>query len=315
MGGLGRSLALALCLVPVGLAPAFAQIALPSVERDAPEWDGDIGGAVRYQKGTSIDAGGNFETLQYEVAAWSEGPLTQSIQIGFDAAYTHTGFDFGATSGAGCTDSAACFSTGPWQDVHRLDLAPHASLLLTPAIRIRFSVPIRWNAANRAEGEAITAGAVAQLQWDLSSTFSAGLGIGIRSALGEESNVYPAVSLDWKMGEELRLQTRGGPYQGGEVALVWSPSDTFHGVLSAGYERQRFRLATGGANPNGIAEITSIPLLAALELRFSSRLRIVAEGGLAVSGEMRIEDAQGNPLAKSGFESAGLLRGYATLTF
>ncbi|MDE0884044.1 MAG: hypothetical protein OSB70_00785 [Myxococcota bacterium] len=310
-----RSLALAACLIPVGFGPALAQIAFPSVERDAPQWNAKVGGAARYQMATAIDTGGNFETLQYTIAAWAEGPLTESIQLGFDASYSHTAFEFGAGSGAACADPAACFSPSAWQDVHRLDLSPQASLLLTPAIRLRFMVPIRWNAANQAEAGAITAGAVAVLQWKLSSTLTAGLGIGIRSALGEDSNVYPAISLDWKIGSELRLQTRGGPYQGGEVALVWSPSETFQGVLTAGYQRQRFRLATGGANPNGIGQETSVPLLAALELRFSPRLRIVAQGGMAVAGELSIEDALGNRLVKSGFDSAGLVRGYATVSF
>ena len=131
----------------------------------------------------------------------------------------------------------------------------------------------------------------------------------------EDTRVYPAISLDWKMTSNLRLRTRGGPYQGGEIALIWSPSDFFQGVLSAGYERQRFRLANSGPNPDGIGETTSVPLLVGLELGFTSRLKIVAEGGMAVSGELRIEDGQGGLLRSSAYDSAGVLRGYFRYAF
>jgi len=291
-------------------APALGQVALPSIERNAPEWDSHLAATARYQKDAGIGAGGRFETLQFEALAWAEGPLTDNIQFNLLASYAHTHFDFT------CGSPGACFGANPWQDVHRLDLAPGASLLLTPAIRLRVNFPIRWNAEAESNESAITAGAVVQLQWRMSSTFIVGLGVGARSELGEETSVYPALSLDWKMAPEFRLQTRGGPYRGGELALIWSPSDVFQGVLSAGYQRQRFRLAgSSGADSNGFAESTSIPLLVAIELRFSSRLKIVAEGGMAVSGELSVENAQGIPLEKSDFDSAGLLRGYATFSF
>jgi hypothetical protein len=140
--------------------------------------------------------------------------------------------------------------------------------------------------------------------------------VGVVSQIGEEdTRVYPAISLDWKMASNLRLRTRGGPYQGGAVALIWSPSDFFQGILSAGYERQRFRLANSGPNPDGIGETTSVPLLVGLELGFTSRLKIVAEGGMAVSGELRIEDGQGGLLRSSAYDSAGVLRGYFRYAF
>jgi hypothetical protein len=300
----------------LGLAgSAAAQLALPTVERDAPDWDSDIDLAARYQKGTSIDAGGSFETFQYEVAGWAAGPFSEAIQVRLDASYTYTDYDFGPPAPGSCTGGTACFANDPWQGINRLDIAPGASFVLTSSIRLRLSVPVRWNAESGAEESGLTAGFVAQIQWRPSHRFTAGLGVGVQNELGADTELYPAISLDWRLGPEFRIRTRGGPYQGGELAAIWSPSDFFQGVLSAGYERQRFRLSRSGPEPDGIAEYTSIPLLVGLEFRFSSRFKVVAEGGMAVSGEMRLEDNQGQLIQKSDFDSAGLLRGYCSISF
>ena len=294
---------------------ASGQIALPTSEHDLADWDSDFGFTARYQKGAAIDDGGAFETMEYAATAWAGGPLTQAIQVRLDAAYSHTSYDFGPPSPGSCADPAACFANAPWRDVGRLDVSPGASLVMTPALRLRVSFPIRWNSEGDADGNAVTAGVVAQLQWELSSRITAGLGIGIRNQLEDDAAVYPAVSLDWRISPAFRLRTRGGAYQGGEVALLWTPSDFFQGVISAGYARQRFRLAHDSLNPDGIAEYTSLPLLAGLEFNFSSRLQIVAEGGMAVSGDLRIEDSKGRTLQTSGFDSAAVLRGYVRVAF
>ena len=308
---LGPSLALVLLAAGILPAPVRGQIALPSIERSAPEWDSDFSLTGRYQTGASIDSGGAFESMQYQTTARVEGPLTQSLQFNLVAAYTYTDYDFGPCG----PPPAACFANNPWQGINQLDLSPGASLAITPAIKLRLSFPIRWNAEGNADENAITAGIVTQLQWQISSRLVVGLGVGVVSEIEEDTRVYPAISLDWKMASDLRLRTRGGPYQGGEIALVWSPSDFFHGVLSAGYERQRFRLANSGPNPDGIAEATSVPLLVGLEFGFSSRLKIVAEGGMAVSGELRIENHRGELRTSSAYDSAGLLRGYFRYMF
>lgn len=294
---------------------ALGQFALPSVERTAPNWDSDFSFAARYQKGTAIDAGGTFKSAEYEAATWLEGPLSHAVQFNLEASYSYTDYDFGLASASGCAQPAACFSNDPWQGVNRLDAAVGASLALTPSMRLRISFPLRWSAEGNADANGVTAGMMAQFQWQLSPGLVVGLGVGVRSALEEDTAVYPAISLDWKLGPSLGLHTRGGPYRGGALELVWSPSDFFQGVLSAGYARERFRLSGSGPNANGVGESTSVPLLVGLEFVFSSRFKIVAEGGMAVSGELKIEDSQGRLLTSSRFDSAGLLRGYLAFSF
>merc|ERR1711925_9331 len=68
-------------------APALGQVALPSIERNAPEWDSNLAATARYQKDAGIAAGGRFETLEFEALAWAEGPLTDNIQFNLLASY------------------------------------------------------------------------------------------------------------------------------------------------------------------------------------------------------------------------------------
>ena len=293
---------------------ALGQVALPNTERDASDWEADYRFAMQYQKGAAIDSGGSLEIMEYALGGWVEGPLTDSVQFHLDAAYVFTDYDFGPASECSNPMVTVCFSNDPWQDIQRLDVALGTSLVLTPAIRLRLSFPLRWNSEGDADENGVTAGMLVQLQWRVSSRLTAGLGIGVTSELEEDVTVYPAFSLDWKMGPDVRLRTRGGPYQGGTLEWAWSPSDFFQAALSAGYERQRFRLANKGPNPDGIAEVTSVPLLLGLKFR-ASRFDLVVEGGMAVSGDLRIEDRVGQVLAVSDYDSAGILRGYVALTF
>ncbi|MCS5634914.1 MAG: hypothetical protein NZ990_00225, partial [Myxococcota bacterium] len=145
--------------VILGLAgSAAAQLALPSVERDAPDWDSDFDLAARYQRGASINSGGSFETLQYEAAGWAAGPFSEAIQVRLDASYTYTDYDFGPPSPGSCAGGTPCFANDPWQGINRLDIAPGASFVLTPSVRLRLSVPVRWNAESGAEESGLTAG-------------------------------------------------------------------------------------------------------------------------------------------------------------
>jgi hypothetical protein len=303
-----------LAFVLGGATTALGQVALPYTERDAPDWEADYRFAIQYQKGAAIDSGGSVEIMEYALGAWMEGPLSDSVQFHLDASYVFTDYDFGPAAGCSNPMVTVCFTNDPWQDIQRLDVAPGTSLILTPALRLRLSFPLRWNSEGDTDENGVTAGMLVQLQWEMSSRFTAGLGIGVTSELEEDVSVYPAFSLDWKMGPDVRLRTRGGPYQGGTVEWVWSPSDFFQGALSAGYERQRFRLANKGPNPDGIAEATSVPLLLGMKFR-ASRFNLVVEGGMAVSGDLRIEDHTGQLLAVSDYGSAGILRGYLAFTF
>jgi len=172
-----RWLPLALgAVIGFGLAgPALAQVALPSIERDAVQWDADYRFAVHYQKGAAIDGGGSLEIMEYATSAWTEGPLTENIQFHLDAAYSFTAYDFGAASGCRNPMVSVCFSNNPWQDIHRVDVVPGASLALTPAIWLRLSFPVRWNAEGNADENAVTAGMLLQLQWRMSAGFYRGI--------------------------------------------------------------------------------------------------------------------------------------------
>ena len=306
---LGPALGLAFALGSATLA--LGQVALPNTERDASDWQADYRFTVQYQKGAAIDSGGSLEIMEYALGGWLEGPLSDSVQFHLDAAYVFTDYDFGPASGCSNPMVTVCFSNDPWQDIQRLDVAPGTSLILTPALRLRLSFPLRWNSGGDTDESGVTGGMLVQLQWRMSARLVAGLGVGVTSELEEDASIYPVF---WKMGPEVRLRTRGGPYQGGTLEWLWSPSDFFQAALTAGYERQRFRLAHTSPSPDGIAETTSVPLLLGLKFR-ASRFNLVVEGGMVVSGDLRIEDRLGRTLEVSDYDTAGTLRGYLAFTF
>ncbi len=294
---------------------AGAQITLMNTGEDTHVWEYRADFTTLYQTRTAITGGGSIDTLEYELGIRGGGPMSEDLRVFLDASYRHREYDFGSATTAACSNPAACFRNDPWRDVHRLDLVIGAGLTINESFEVQLLAPMRWNAETHSEKNAMTAGAVALLQWRSTDRLTAGIGLGVQNELEEDLSIFPALSLDWQMSDQLRLITRGGPYQGGEVALLWTPSDVFQGSLSGGYERSRFRLDNRSPNIKGVGESTSAPLLVRMDLAMNPQLHFFVEGGVAVAGQLRIDDARGNRLSREDFDSAGIIRGSCRLYF
>lgn len=310
-----------LCAIALGTAwltvgpMARAQVVVMAPVSDYYAFEYVAGFDSVYQPSAEIDGGGSFDALAFRGQLGGGGPISQNVRLFLDVAYAHTAYDFGSPLTTGCASPAACFRGSPWSDVHTVDVAPGAALVLGPNVQIQALVPIRWQAESGSDRNGVTAGVVGMLRLRLSDRFVTALGVGVQNEIEDDTRIAPVVAVDWQIVDGIRLATRGGPYQGARADLLFGPDDGIQARLSSGWERQRFRLDDGFPNPNGVGQSSAVPVLAGFRLRLGRRGYVDLEGGVAVAGRLRIENAVGLLLRAEDFDTAGLVRGSLQIRF
>jgi hypothetical protein len=296
-------------LLLVLAVPASAQVVLMTPSSDLFEWEYTTHFDAGNQFNADIDGGGSFKKLRFEGGFGVAGPISKIIRLHLDFDYTHDSYDFGGSSTSGCVNPVACFRGRPWGDINIVDLSVGAGLVVNEAIQVVAIVPMRWAFEKGSDELTISAGLIGGLRIRLAERFVATIGVGIQSEIEDDMSVFPVVGLDWQLTDQLSIRTRGDALQGGSGALVWGPSDAFQALVSAGFTRERFRLDDGAPNSDGVAQYRAVPVTLGFKLNIAQGTHIGLEGGVAVAGEVRLEDNGGNRLRNENFDTAGILRG------
>lgn len=263
-----------------------------------------------------IDGGGRFDRFRFGFGGSHEAAVAEGFGLGLRAGYLYSGFDFDESGGAACPPAQPCFALSPWKSIHTLDIVPSAAISFTEVFQLSASVPFRYDAEAGSDENGLSGGIQTALRFAPSDRLVAGLGIGVQSELEQAAHVFPVISLDWRIRNDLRLVTTGGPEQGGGAALQWIPSRAVSLSFEAGWERRRFRTDRhGNRNPNGIAEYRAVPLLAGIALELTRNVRLDFHAGLAVAGELEWEDASGHDRIEQEFDAAPLVGGSLQLLF
>lgn len=268
-----------------------------------------------YQTQSQIEGGGSVDLTRFELEGGWGGPMFQKVRLSMDVGYAHTDYEFGNVTAAECPDPAKCFGPSAWNDIHTIDVAPGASFVFNESVRVQAYVPIRWHMESDSDRSGFTGGLVTTIGFKLAERFWTEIGVGIQSEIEASLSVFPVITLNWIFNDRFSFVTRGGPYQGGEAALLWKWNDAVDGSISAGYERRRFRLEPASPNVNGVGEFTSIPLLVGLSLKIDKNSFISIQGGVAVDSKLRSYDRNGNFLAESDVDTAGMIRGAIRVEF
>ena len=85
--------------------------------------------------------------------------------------------------------------------------------------------------------------------------------------------------------------------------------------LEGRYEKTRFRLDDAGSVPGGVGQDRSIPVALAAIYMPAPDLELSLLGGAEFSGELSLEDANGNLLAESDYDTAPFAGALVRLRF
>ncbi len=304
-----------------GLLPTTARAQFSM--RDDPATRFEFGGHVEAiflsQFETKTNGGDKFDSWTIGIAGDFGGPINESILIGIDAAYRYSSYDFKLDGPPGVPPiyGSSELPYDPWNSINTFDIEPNTSILIGNKLSFVTAVPIRFSAETGSGRNAFTAGISTILRWQISDDFRIGVGLGVTSQLEDNAETFPIVSLDWTITDALTLRTEGGWVQGGQAILLWGPNPAIRLSLSAGYERNRFRLDDNGpaADRDGIAEITAVPIEIGLRFGLYENAFFDVRFGLAVGGHLRVETSNGRKLYDESYDPAPRIGLNVTLPF
>jgi hypothetical protein len=282
---------------------ASAQVSLVDDPTPQFEWRGQLEADFRSEFKTETDGGDSFDSWGVGVAGDFGGPINESILMGIRTGYRYTSYDF-RLDGPAPAYGGSELPRDPWGSVNTFDIAPSATILVGNPFSIVAAVPIRWSGESGAEKNGFTAGISAIARWQITEKIRIGAGIGVTSALEDSAETFPLVSLDWQITNSLALRTEGSWIQGGHTMLLWGPNKAIRLTLSAGYERNRFRLDDNGtaADKDGIGEITTVPIDVGIRFRLYEGAFFDFRAGLGVAGQLRVESDTGRKLYEEDYD-------------
>ncbi len=261
-------------------------------------WQVSMDGGFVSQFDGSLDTGGEFGSDRYFLRAGLSRRIDADWSAGLSLGYGETRYDFSGGSGIG--------GSAPWSRIRQLRVS--ASLRFRADEHWSFiAIPsLRYFEESGAEGDGSQVGLLAAAAYRFSDRLTLGPGLGVFSGLGEDSDVFPILLVDWKIAENWQLETgRGlGASRGPGLSLKWRPSGEWTFGLGARYEKTRFRLDGAGAAPGGVGEDRSVPVSLTATYAPTPQVDITLLGGVEFAGSLKLEDSQRRLLTQSDYDTA-----------
>ena len=154
-----------------------------------------------------------------------------------------------------------------------------------------------------------TEGVIAGFSWEFSDTLSIGPGFGWFSDVGDETNAFPILLVDWKITELLSLSTGRGlaASQGPGLSLNYELDQKWTLGLTARYEKIRFAVEEREGRSAQVGEDSSTPLYIVASYSPWPMTSMTVLAGVDMGGTLSLEDGQGQRIAKTDIDTAMVL--------
>jgi hypothetical protein len=275
------ALRLAFVILIAGSLPAAAQ---PPAERFS--WS--IAPVYGFDGG--LDAGGEAGYTSVLTRLGRSWSLDQQSSLGVQLKLDYEDWRFDDPVGFGGHD--------PWGQIYRTGLSFPFSHGTRGGWRLLFSPTIEYSGESGAElSDALEYGATLSALRRLGPDLTLGLGVGVFERI-EETSVFPFIAIDWRINERLRLSNPfvAGPAGPAGLELSYTLGSDWRLGLGAAYRSLRHRLDRDGPFPGGVGEYRFIPVFVNLGRDLSPSVRFSLYAGVALDGELRVEDKNGRRL-------------------
>lgn len=304
-------------LLPIALlstAPAaFAQDEADGAVAVSAETGGirfSLDAGILHQFRADLDDGGSFSVLRSGVRLNLSTALTEQVHLSITGRYRHDDFNF--------RDAALGLPDDPWGSIHTAGVEALFTIGLSAEWRLFIGPTIQssWeNGASMSDG--MTYGGLIGFTYRVSETLSLGLLASVRDELEDSVSVVVLPMIDWRLTDEWRLGTVGGPSSllVSGVQLSYDAGDGWRFGVGVGYSRGRFRLDDDGTAPDGIGEESGLPVWFGIGYRPSNQFEIDLVGGVLIGGELRLEDEDGRRIASDDHDPAAFIGIAGRLSF
>jgi hypothetical protein len=252
------------------------------------------------QASSDLDDGGDFSATAVLLRAGMSRRYASGRSAGISFSYDAIDYDFsGGTSYPGA----------PWGTVQRIGFSAPMGLPGSNGWQYGLSPSVEWSRENGADwGDSLIYGAVVSATRVLDPDRRIGVGLGAFSQL-EETRVFPLVLVDWRLSERWRLVNPlpSGPVGPAGLELDYGFDSGWNLGLGLAYRSIRFRLDEDGPVPGGVGEENGVPVFLRGSTRIGERASFMVYAGAMVSGELELEDADGNGIDKQSFDPSPLL--------
>lgn len=212
----------------------------------------------------------------------------------------------------------------PWNTIHVARLNPLLDLRLNDRWRIFGGPLVEASLENGADlTNGLKPGVLLGAEFRPSPTFK--LGIGALGVVEIEDDFYlqPLLLLDWEPTEALSIHAESWTTRGGSFEIAWRAATWIELAAGVEYRRERFRLkertiSTSPPPPvfqtgsKGVGQdravipglrVSFLPDLAFVRETVGA-MRIDVEAGVALEGELRLEDRNGSQIQTIGYDPA-----------
>jgi hypothetical protein len=262
-------------------------------------WSWSVRGGVARQFATDIDGGGEFSVNRLFIEPGVRYRSGNGASVGFTMGYGYYGYDFSGSAGV-----------DPWSEVNSLFLSFPMRWRMDERSNLFVIPTVRSTAESGADfGESITGGALVGFSYKFSNSLTLGPGIGALTQIEDGGTIFPFLLLNWKITDALSLRTGSGlaATLGPGLTLAWRQERQWEVAITARRSRTRFRLDDSGVVPGGVGEDRSFDIYGSVGYQMGRDTSFSLFSGLPMNGELRVEDANGNRISNTDYDSALIL--------
>ena len=258
-----------------------------------------------YRTDADIDHGGDFNELRFSIAGvglirfndqWTMAPIL---------AYRFSHYDWS--------------SGDPWEDIHTLRTTPLMQYALDDHWTIFGGPSLGFSAESGADiGDAFTFGGFAGVRYKVNPNLTVGGALGVFSQIEDDAVVLPLPIVQWQINDQWSLNagfTEVAAAGGIGAEISYKINDKWAAGAGVQFQKKRFRLSDDGPVPDGVGEDRNVPIYAKIAWQACPHGTLELIGGVAVGGNVRIEDEDGHKLGDEDYDPSGLIGLRGVFTF
>lgn len=208
-----------------------------------------------------------------------------NIDISFDNEWSF--YDFSEPNAFG--------AQSPWDDVWERGLRIMFSTQETERLAWYLGADITASGEYGADfGDSLTYGGIGGVRYAFSDSFTAGLGVFVRSRLEDDALFIPAFAFLWNISDQWSLSSQNGL----TLKLSYKATEALNLFLEGGYESREFRLDDEGIAPDGIGKDRRVPIALGAQYRFSPAVSLTGKAGAYAWQRYRLDDEEGAKIAE-----------------
>ena len=257
--------------------------------------------ASSYQFKSDASGGGDFSVSRYFLMVGGSGPVDDKIGIGIGLTYGLEDYNFSDLKGFAVAN--------PWNKIDRVGLGTRLTYKVGDDWGLHVAPMVEYAGERGADfDDSLMYGGLIGATYRATPDFAIGLGVGAFYRL-EQTRVFPALIVSWKITDRLRLGNAYlvGPTGGAGLELTYVIDKNWQLSAGGGYRSLRFRLDSTGPIPSGIGENDSWPIFVRLSRRLWQTVHIDFYGGAAFGGKLRLEDSGGHEINSIRYNTAPLV--------